>query len=130
MEEMCFALCERIFETCKKGYEIFYEDELTEVLPEGVKNRETLEAVLKKLVADGCIDVKYARGNAFCIAALKRYEREIKTEDTAAVGIPADVQQSAPAAVFPVTVYIAVAASAFFGSIIPTVVAFILGALT
>lgn len=74
MEEILLALSSLLISSGTDGYKIFYEDELTEAFPEDLKNRETLEAALKKLVADGCIDVKYARGDVFCIAVLKEYK--------------------------------------------------------
>ncbi|MGN0808310.1 MAG: hypothetical protein ACI4MN_07695 [Candidatus Coproplasma sp.] len=74
MEEILLALSSLLISSGTDGYKIFYEDELTEAFPEDLKNRETLEAALKKLVADGCVDVKYARGDVFCIAVLKEYK--------------------------------------------------------
>lgn len=53
---------------------MFYEDELLDVIPDDERTRETLEAALKKLVKCGCLDVKYAKGSAFCMAGLKQYE--------------------------------------------------------
>ncbi|MGN0805153.1 MAG: hypothetical protein ACI4MS_07195 [Candidatus Coproplasma sp.] len=81
MEELCRAVSETLIKTGGNGYKIFYEDELIEALPEDFKNRETLEAVLKKLDAEGFIDVKYARGEAFCIAVIKEYEIEEACEE-------------------------------------------------
>lgn len=73
MDDILLALSALLSEAGTDGYKIYYEDELTEVFPEDLKNRETLEAALKKLVAEGCIDVKYARGEVFCIAVIKPY---------------------------------------------------------
>jgi hypothetical protein len=81
MDEICEAIAAKIYNDTKGGYSIFYEDELFDEMPEGSdKNRETLEAALKRLVNGGFIDVKYARGNAFCVAGLKPYERANVTE--------------------------------------------------
>jgi hypothetical protein len=75
MDEICEALATKIYAASRGGYAIFYEDELFDEMPDGAdRNRETLEAALKKLTLNGYIDVKYARGNAFCMAGLKQYE--------------------------------------------------------
>ncbi len=88
MEEICKLLSARIREAGKGGYTIFYEDDLLDEIPEDMRNRDTLEAALKKLHTEGNIDVKYARGNAFCIAFRKPYEvavaAEVKEEPEAA----------------------------------------------
>ncbi|MGN0823648.1 MAG: hypothetical protein ACI4MB_01115 [Candidatus Coproplasma sp.] len=83
MEDILLSLSSLLYSCGTDGYKIFYEDELTEVFPEDLRNRETLEAALKKLVADGCVDVKYVRGEVFCIAVLKKYEppEEIESQD-------------------------------------------------
>lgn len=74
MDEICEALSARIYSASNGGYSVFYEDELMEVFPsEDERNRETLEAALKKLVKCGCIDVKYAKNSAFCIAGYKKF---------------------------------------------------------
>lgn len=74
MEDILVALSALLYNAGTDGYKIFYEDELEEAFPPDLRNRETLEAALKKLVSDGCVDVKYVRGEVFCIAVLKEYE--------------------------------------------------------
>lgn len=74
MEDVLPPLFSLLSEGNSGGYEIFYEDELYDALPQDLRNRKTLEAALTKLTADGYIDVKYSRGDAFCIAVLKAYE--------------------------------------------------------
>lgn len=83
MDDILLALSSLLISSGTDGYKIFYEDELTEVFPEDLRNRETLEAALKKLVADGCVDVKYVRGEVFCIAVLKEYKpsEEVECDD-------------------------------------------------
>ncbi len=73
---MCRLISDKIYSSTREGYGIFYEDELLDVLPESERTRETLEAVLKKLTKGGYADVKYAKGNVFCIMGLKIYEPE------------------------------------------------------
>lgn len=75
MEEICKLLSDKLREAGGK-YTVFYEDDLLDEIPEDMRNRDTLEAVLKKLHTEGCIEVKYARGNAFCIAYKKPFESE------------------------------------------------------
>lgn len=55
------------------GYKIFYGEELLQSLPQEARNAKTLEGALQLLADGGYIDVKYARGDTFCIAALKEY---------------------------------------------------------
>ena len=74
MEELCRLICNKIYSSTREGYGIFYEDELSDILPEDNRTREALEAALKQLVNGGYIEVKYAKGNAFCIRGLKNYE--------------------------------------------------------
>jgi hypothetical protein len=74
MDEICLALLTKINSLSVGNYVIFYEDELIDVIAnDSEKNRETLEAALKKLVNCGCIDVKYARNSTFCIAWRKSF---------------------------------------------------------
>jgi hypothetical protein len=80
MDEICEALATKIYTSSRGGYAIFYEDELFDEIEKAEdKNRETLEAALKKLSTNGFIEIKYARGNAFCMAGLKPYERKEAT---------------------------------------------------
>lgn len=73
MEDILLALSSWLYKAGTGGYKIFFEDEMLEAFPEDLRTRETLEAALKKLSAEGCVDVKYVRGDAFCIAVLKEY---------------------------------------------------------
>ena len=73
MEEMCCAISSLLCGDGVSGYKIYYEEELCEALPDSARNRETLEAVLKTLRNGGYIEVKYARGNAFCIKSLREF---------------------------------------------------------
>ncbi len=123
MEEICTALSAVLCDAGIGGYKIFYEEELTECLPENMRNRETLEAALKNLRSGGYIDVKYARGNAFCIACLKRYEAP-QAEETP-VSAPAESGKKG----LPKSVYVALSLCAFLGSAAGGCVAAVLGAV-
>ena len=87
MEEICKLLSDKLREAGGK-YTVFYEDDLLDEIPEDMRSRDTLEAVLKKLHTEGCIDVKYARGNVFCIAFKKPFVSEKEETDTVVVSTP------------------------------------------
>lgn len=73
MEDILPPLFYSISQEGFDGYKIFYGVELLQSLPQEARNAKTLEGALQLLVDGGYIDVKYARGDAFCIAALKEY---------------------------------------------------------
>lgn len=125
MEEICTKLSATLCDAGLGGYKIFYEEELAECLPENMRNRETLEAALKNLSENGCIEVKYARGNAFCIACIKKYVAP-KKEETAEV-ITYEREDVNP--VLSKKFYVALSLCAFFGSAAGGCVAFLLGAV-
>ncbi len=85
VEQLCRAIFNKIYSSTREGYGIFYEDELLDILPEDMRTRETLEAALKQLVNGGNIDVKYAKGNAFCIMGLKALE---ESAEPAQIAVP------------------------------------------
>ncbi|MGN1103422.1 MAG: hypothetical protein ACI4QI_00970 [Candidatus Coproplasma sp.] len=89
MDDILLALSAWLVGNGTDGYKIYYEDELTEVFPEDLRSRETLEAALKKLIAEGCIDVKYARGEVFCIAVIKPYSPPDDGENCGEERLPA-----------------------------------------
>lgn len=114
MEEICKALSEKLKEGGEGVFAVFYEDELLDVLPEDERNRETLEAALKKLNNGGYIDVKYAKGSAFCLSFLRPYE--------AAKPAKASPDESSPSparATFavPAKIYVCLALCSFLGAL-------------
>ena len=128
MEEICTTLSAQLCDAGTGGYKIYYEEELLDALPEDMRNRETLEAALKNLTGGGYIDVKYARGNAFCICSFKRYEPVIKqepaAEDTAADTVAAYDTPSIPKKFYAIS-----ALCAFAGGAVGGCVAAVLGAV-
>ena len=124
MEEICTSLSAVLCKDGKTGYRIYYEDELLDALPEGVRNRETLEAALKNLQSKGYADVKYARGDAFCIAALNKYVAE---ENVPGVR-EACGNNEQPVPALPKKFYVLCAVCAFFGSAAGGFLAAVLGA--
>ncbi len=83
MDEIYRALCEKFAEADIGRYTVFYEDELLEVFPENERTRDALEAALTRLTNEGCIDVRYARGPAFCLAYLKPFTPPQDESDSA-----------------------------------------------
>lgn len=81
MDRICSAVFDRIHELSPAGrYVIIAEDEFFETFPEEEdKNYKELERALNVLKNGGFIDVKYARGNMYCVAPLKAYEEQITT---------------------------------------------------
>ncbi|MGN1373101.1 MAG: hypothetical protein ACI4VK_03520 [Candidatus Coproplasma sp.] len=111
MDDILLALSSLLESSGTDGYKIFYEDELIEVFPDDLRNRETLEAALKKLTSDGYIDVKYARGEVFCIAVLKKYEQPEEVGNDCKEVLPAKPVNAN-------SVYIYAAVAAFLGGMI------------
>ncbi|MCM1546465.1 MAG: hypothetical protein NC033_05455 [Clostridiales bacterium] len=122
MEEICTKLSALLCDAGMGGYKVFYEEELSDCLPENMRNRDTLEAALKNLDGGGYIDVKYARGNTFCIACLKKYEAPEPEP------VPEPAAESVSRAL-PKAAYIALALSAFLGGAVGGCIAAVLGAV-
>lgn len=116
MDEICSALFSKLCEGGTGTYRIFYEDELLDELDGEVRNRETLEAALKRLLNEGCIDVKYARGDAFCIAAVKEFCPPPPPVEKKEEPLPIIKQESPVQS--PVKNYVWVMLSAFCGSLL------------
>lgn len=123
MEDILLALSSLLVSSGTDGYKIFYEDELCEVFPEELRSRETLEAALKTLIAEGCIDVKYARGEVFCISVLKPYMPPNELESGLDDPLEAKGELNAN------RVYICAAVAAFAGGVLGGVVTAIIAAV-
>ena len=116
MEEMCCEVSRFICDDGVKGYKIYYEEELIEVLPGDNRNRETLEAVLKTLRNGGYIDVKYARGNAFCIKSLREFMPAFKQEQPQNTAATCNCPPTMPR--LTKKFYLSVALFSFLGSLV------------
>ena len=112
---MCRLVNDKIYSSTREGYGIFYEDELLDVLPESDRTRETLEAILKKLTKGGYADVKYAKGNVFCIMGLKVFESE--SEEVISVAAPSSAVR------LPTAMLIAAFSLAFAGGALGSLIA-------
>ena len=78
MDRICSAVLNRIHALSPAGrYVIIDEDELLEAFPDGSdRSFDELKRSLTLLIKQGYIDVKYSRGEMYCIAPLKKYEEE------------------------------------------------------
>lgn len=114
MEEICNALSAKLSEIGTGVYAVFYEDELLDALPETSRNRDVLEAALKKLNNGGYIDVRYARGSAFCLSFVRPYiwEKPVAHVETVQ---PETAEQPAPSA--PKKTYLLLALCSFLGGL-------------
>ena len=115
MEELYSALSAKLSEAGTGVNAVFYEDELLDVLPENMRNRETLEAVMKKLNDEKYIDVRYARGSAFCLSFIRPYVAKVPEEE---VSIQPPAQPEKSVASMPKRAYAMLALCSFLGGLI------------
>ena len=81
MDRICGAILDKINSLSPAGrYVIIAEEEFNECLPED-ENGEQLDRALTRLKEDGYIDVKYSRGDLYCVAPLKEYIEEQSPEE-------------------------------------------------
>jgi len=111
MDDICLALFNVLNEETKGGCGVFYEDELLEAIPADLRTRETLEASLKRLHGEGCIEVKYARGEAFCIEVKRQFMPQKAEND-------ADFAPDTPSSSTNKSAYAWVCISAFLGAML------------
>ena len=73
MDRICGAVLDRIHELSPAGrYVIIAGDEFFEAFPEGCEATfEELNRALAVLKKGGYIDMKYSRGDMYCVATLK-----------------------------------------------------------
>ena len=78
MDRICVAVLDKIQKLSPAGrYVIIAEDEFYEDFPEGSeKSFQELDRALTVLRRGGYIDLKYSRGDMYCVAPLKRYVEE------------------------------------------------------
>lgn len=82
MDRICGAVLNKIYALSPAGrYVIIDEDELFDAFPEDSnRSYDELKRSLTLLCREGYIDVKYSRGETYCVAPLKRYE-EVPAEE-------------------------------------------------
>lgn len=73
MDAVKRALFYKISKSCKDGgYAIIDSTEFADAIPEGERRAAgEIDAALKELQKLGYIDIRYARGDMYCVAALK-----------------------------------------------------------
>ncbi|MDE5943059.1 MAG: hypothetical protein K2H30_02495 [Clostridia bacterium] len=82
MDKICGAVLDKINSLSPSGrYVVIAEDEFYDCFPDGDESGERLDRALTLLKEGGYIDVKYSRGDLFCIAPLKEYIEEEPAED-------------------------------------------------
>ena len=83
MDRICGAVLNKINALSPAGrYVIVDEDELYDSFPDGAERSfDELKRTLTSLIKQGYIDVRYSRGETYCIAPLKKYEEEIIFEE-------------------------------------------------
>ena len=78
MDRICGAVLDKINSVSQTGrYVIITEDEFFECFPDGCeRSDDELDKALTALRSGGYIDVKYSRGDTYCVASLKEYVEE------------------------------------------------------
>lgn len=78
MDRICGEVLDRIFTLSPMGrYVIIDGDEFFESFPDGSeKTYGELNRVLNTLKSGGYIDIKYSKGDMYCVAPVKRYVEE------------------------------------------------------
>ncbi len=83
MDRICGAVLNKIHALSPAGrYVIIDEDEFLDAFPQGSdRSFEALKRSLTHLCKEGYIDVKYSRGEMYCVAPLKKHVEEIPEEE-------------------------------------------------
>ena len=78
MDDVCRAIFEKVKSACAGGAAVFDAGELAGAVEGEELSAEKVDGAVKKLCGDGFLDIKYARGNLYCLAPV----REPEDEDT------------------------------------------------
>lgn len=95
MDVICRAVFEKIASACTGGgYAIVDSQELSDALPDGERKAAgEIDGALRTLQKGGFIDLKYARGNLYCVAPLKNLpEEQPETHEPPAEASPTVIQ--------------------------------------
>lgn len=114
MDAVKRALFYKISESCKKGgFAIIDSTEFADAIPEGERRAAgEIDGALKELQKLGYIDIRYARGDMYCVAALKSELPEENCEEKLPDRSPTVVEVKEKINKFAVALY---AAAAFLG---------------
>lgn len=114
MDDVKRALFYKISESCKNGgFAIIDSTEFADAIPEGERRAAgEIDGALKELQKLGYIDIRYARGDMYCVAALKselpeeNCEEKLPDRSPTVIGVKEKINK------FAVALY---AAAAFLG---------------
>lgn len=114
MDDVKRALFYKISESCKNGgFAIIDGTEFADAIPEGERRAAgEIDGALKELQKLGYIDIRYARGDMYCVAALKSELPEENCEEKLLDRSPTVVEVKEKINKFAVALY---AAAAFLG---------------
>lgn len=114
MDAVKRALFYKISESCKNGgFAIIDSTEFADAIPEGERRvAGEIDGALKELQKLGYIDIRYARGDMYCVAALKSELPEENCEEKLPDRSPTVVEVKEKINKFAVALY---AAAAFLG---------------
>lgn len=114
MDAVKRALFYKINESCKNGgFAIIDSTEFADAIPEGERRAAgEIDGALKELQKLGYIDIRYARGDMYCVAALKSELPEENCEEKLPDRSPTVIEVKEKINKFAVALY---AAAAFLG---------------
>ncbi len=114
MDDVKRALFYKISESCKNGgFAIIDSTEFADAIPEGERRAAgEIDGALKELQKLGYIDIRYARGDMYCVAALKSELPEENCEEKLPDRSPTVIEVKEKINKFAVALY---AAAAFLG---------------
>lgn len=114
MDAVKRALFYKISESCKNGgFAIIDSTEFADAIPEGERRAAgEIDGALKELQKLGYIDIRYARGDMYCVAALKSELPEENCEEKLPDRSPTVIEVKEKINKFGVALY---AAAAFLG---------------
>lgn len=114
MDAVKRALFYKISESCKNGgFAIIDGTEFADAIPEGERRAAgEIDGALKELQKLGYIDIRYARGDMYCVAALKSELPEENCEEKLPDRSPTVIEVKEKINKFAVALY---AAAAFLG---------------
>ena len=114
MDAVKRALFYKISESCKNGgFAIIDGTEFADAIPEGERRAAgEIDGALKELQKLGYIDIRYARGDMYCVAALKNELPEENCEEKLPDRSPTVIEVKEKINKFAVALY---AAAAFLG---------------
>ena len=81
MDDVCRAIFEKVKSACAGGAAVFDYGELAGAVEGEELSAEKVDDAVKKLCGGGFIDIKYARGNLYCLAPIREPEKEAAAEE-------------------------------------------------